>query len=399
MKYIKIMTIIVVGAGITGATFALAIAKFSKNTLKVILIDNSCPSKYNKYKKNNDRILALSAGTCESFSTIDIWKHLRKYSNPIKKIYINDYNHIDSILINAKNYTMSFLGQIVSLKKCQEIFFQLLKKRKIINLIYPYTVKKISFTKNNVIIKLNNQKVFFGKLLVLADGTNSKLVNLCGINYIQNHKNRQIVLTANIFTQFSNHFCAFEYFTKLGSLAILPIKKKLSAIIWCFPIYKKEEIKKFKKHELLKKLQDIFGLKLGKFLNINNIKIIPIVSSIAQKITNHRLVIIGNAAQTLHPIAAQGLNLGIRDAIILAETIVLFFNNKKDLGNSILLNFYKKRRQLDRKIAIYITNFLNLFSKNFFPFLIIRNFGIIFFKKLSFIRHKFINYMMGLNKY
>lgn len=392
------MSIIIIGAGMTGAVLALTISKMSNGMLPITIIEEK-KLKNHHHTGYDARTIVLSDGTIRELKRINLWSIFQTFATKINYIHISEANNINFLLLQAKDYDIDALGHVIQVKKIGQCLFDLLKKEKNITFHCPSVVTHVYRNLKKVMVVLNNKKKIFGKLIIAANGPNSDPAKLCGIRW-KKEDYKQIAVIGNIITQFSSNNYAFEHFTSYGPIAILPISDNVCSFICCFPTKMHMQIKNWNNNNFLKYLQNIFSWKLGKILHVEQFHVYPLSLETANEIINHRIVVVGNTAQTLHPVAGQGYNLAIRDIILLSTLVVKNYNLKKDFGHHSILKTYKNLRALDRKSIIFITDILiKLFSNTCIPLKIIRMFGFKIINRYPEIRNIFIKRMLGWIKY
>lgn len=393
------MTLVIIGGGITGITLALAVSSLTNNALKIILIEHNDLSDIFSSSSYYEHTIALAAGTCQKLIDIDVWKYIEKYTTAIKYIHVSERNNFGMFSIQAKNYNIDALGYVVSLLDLKKTLFNSVKKLPNVHIYCPSTVNQILRHKNNITVLLSSGECITSSLLVMANGSLSTLASTCGMQWTTTNF-KQIALVANVTTELSNKFNAFEQFSNMGPLSLLPISDKKLALVWCHNASAYNVVNSWTNKEFLFYLQKDFGWRLGKFIFMNERLIYPIQSSIAISPISHRLVLVGNAAQTLHPIAGQGFNLCFRDVISLAETLMFANSKNKDIGSYEILNSYYIRRKIDRKIMFNFTNNLAKLFINTNPlFILSRNIGLTLLNYCPFIRKKLIEYSLGWVNY
>lgn len=156
-------------------------------------------------------------------------------------------------------------------------------------------------------------------MLVAADGTHSALATTCGVDW-QQEPYEQLAVIANVATSVAHEGRAFERFTQYGPLAMLPMSGGRCSLVWCHPLERGDEVMAWSDETFCRELQSAFGWRLGQITHAGKRSAYPLALTRAAKPITHRTVLVGNAAQTLHPIAGQGFNLGMRDVMSLAET-------------------------------------------------------------------------------
>lgn len=165
-------------------------------------------------------------------------------------------------------------------------------------------------------------------------------------------------MIANVATSVAHEGRAFERFTKHGPLAMLPMSDGRCSLVWCHPLERREEVLSWSDEKFCRELQSAFGWRLGQITHAGKRSAYPLALTRAARPITHRTVLVGNAAQTLHPIAGQGFNLGMRDVMSLAETLTQAQERGEDMGDYGVLCRYQQRRQRDREATIGITDSL-----------------------------------------
>ncbi|AFA41165.1 FAD/NAD(P)-binding 2-octaprenyl-6-methoxyphenol hydroxylase [Wigglesworthia glossinidia endosymbiont of Glossina morsitans morsitans (Yale colony)] len=369
------MKLTIIGGGIVGLVFALALSHLSNNQIIIDLVEVNKPENYNR-KFCYDRTIAISYYTYYVLKDMKIWNHFIKYVTKISTIEVSDQNNLSKIQIFSHDFLLPFFGYTISSQLMRSKLFQLLKTKNNIYVHCPAKPIKIIREKYNNIVLLDNGKKLISQLIVVADGMRTNIANQFNITYTQ-YSYKSIAMSSKIYTTFSHNFCAFEKFLSSGSLAFLPLKFNIGAIVWCFPENQLNMIKSWNKKKLSQKIQKIFGSSLGALYVFENQQYVNLSLKIANQHISHRLVLIGNSAQVIHPIAGQGLNLGIRDAISLARILRNASKKHIDLGNYNILLKYQNSRKIDQSKTIYITNFLiDLFANRTPYFVLMRNLGL-----------------------
>lgn len=379
------MSIIINGAGVSGVILALVLSKLTKGELKISLIEHSLPECYesNSVLKISSsmpsRIIALSKGGYSELTQLDVNAFLSSCSGSIKKIEISgEWGFLNKILIDAKDYQLSELGYVVELNTLRKRLLDILYAEPSVTIHCPATIKKIKRNDTNNQIILNNGNKISAKLMIAADGAYSTLATSCGMQWFQRNY-QQVAVVTKIITEIPHYGVAFEKFTAFGSLALLPIFNRFSFLIWCVSNIKKEEMINWDADKFSQKLQHVFGWALGKILNVEHRYFYDLWLIQAKSHILHRLALVGNAAQNLHPIAGQGFNLGLRDIMILSKIIVRAFYNNIDIGDYSILNSYQENRRIDQYTIISITDGLvRLFNNNYFSLIFARNLGLFF---------------------
>lgn len=378
----------------TGATLALAISHLSQGRLPVTLIEASAPGERD-HPGFDGRAIALAAGTCQQLAAINIWSSLQGCATPITHVHVSDRGHAGFVALDAQDYQVSALGQVVELHDVGQRLFAMLKQAPGVTLRCPAAVTAATRTQQQVTVTLDHGEQLDGQLLVAADGVRSKLAASCGIQW-QTEDYQQVAVIANVSTQLAHHGRAFERFTRHGPLALLPMSRGRCSLVWCHPLAQKAQVDSWSDEEFLRQLQQAFGWRLGKFTHVGQRLSYPLALQTASQTSSHRLALVGNAAQTLHPIAGQGFNLGLRDVMSLAETLAGAYRQQQDPGSFSVLQHYQQRRQPDRQATVGITDGLvRLFANRYAPLVVGRNLGLMAMDNLPLMRNMLAERTLG----
>ncbi|MBD1228761.1 2-octaprenyl-6-methoxyphenyl hydroxylase [Xenorhabdus griffiniae] len=387
------MNVIIVGGGMTGATLALTIASLSRGQLQVSLIEAAEPTR--EHPGFDARAIALAYGTCQRLQQVGIWPALQHCVTPITHVHVSDRGNSGFTNIRASDYDISALGNVIELHDAGIHLFELLKQSPNIKLYCPAKVNSIERLENSVVVSLNNGEKLTGELLVAADGSHSAIAQACNIPF-KRRSYEQTAIIANVLTSEHPQGMAFERFTQYGPLALLPMSEGRSSLVWCHPLEKQSDVNNWSQHEFLQQLQKAFGWRLGKMLETGQRHSYPLALSTASRQISHRLALVGNASQTLHPIAGQGFNLGMRDVMALAQVISIAATSGQDIGSYQVLAQYQQQRQADRETTIGLTDGLvRLFANDYLPLKIGRNLGLKTMERLSPMRDLFARQTLG----
>ncbi|GAB2950136.1 2-octaprenyl-6-methoxyphenyl hydroxylase [Hafnia psychrotolerans] len=388
------MSIIIVGGGMTGATLALAISTLTQGRLPVHLVEATAPE-HHGHPGFDARSIALAQGTCQQLARVGIWPALAKIATPIRDIHVSDRGHAAFVHLNAAHYGVEALGQVVELHQVGKRLFTLLNEAPGITLHCPAKVIDVARTVDSATVTLDTGETLTAPLLVAADGSHSSLAKACNIGW-QREDYGQIAVIANVATSEPHHGRAFERFTQHGPLALLPMSDGRSSLVWCHPRDAKAEIDGWSEAQFLSELQKAFGWRLGTLKQAGTRFNYPLQLQKANSHISHRLALVGNAAQTLHPIAGQGFNLGLRDVMTLAETLASAVAHGTDIGSYRVLSEYQQRRQPDQQATIGVTDgLIHLFANRWLPLMVGRNLGLLAMEGITPLRDAFTRRTLG----
>ncbi|MFC3022530.1 2-octaprenyl-6-methoxyphenyl hydroxylase [Vibrio zhugei] len=367
----KTFDVVIAGGAMAGGTLALAISQLSHQTLSVAVIE--------AYQHDNQahpgfdsRAIALSHGTAETLKQFGIWPHLSEVVTPIKHIHVSDRHHFGMTEIDHNDVDLDALGYVVELIDVGNVYRQQLSQHDNITVFCPDKVEEVERHQDHVTVSLSSGETVKGQLLVAADGAFSTCSDLIGLDYTD-HDFEQYAVIANVVPSEPHLGRAFERFTENGPIAMLPMSDNRLSLVWCVPADKVAELMTESDDEFLAELQQAFGWRLGEFQRVGQRANYPLQLRVRDKNISHRFAIVGNAGQTLHPIAGQGFNLGIRDVATLAEEITA----TEQIGEYAQLVRFQRRREQDRHATISLTSSLvHLFSNQWLTLALGRNLGL-----------------------
>ncbi len=398
----KEFDIIIAGGGMVGATAALALAQLEMNIALVEPIEPTLDIS----PSYDQRAVALSAASVAIYKSLNLWDQIQPLASPITDIHISDQGNFGFTRINAKDCKVDALGQVIPLDQTGPILWQSIRSIKNITLFCPAKISAIKSSEELgdpiEIILIDNQKkqhLLSAKLLLAADGTYSSVAKMSSIETTRNSY-RQHAVIANITTEKAHNNRAFERFTQQGPLALLPLKRKSMSLVWCQNEENIDNVMNYSDDEFIQQLQLAFGYRLGQITKVGQRCEYPLALHTCHQPFKQRVLLLGNAAHTLHPIAGQGFNLGLRDIAALVDAIVKAktHSHNLDYGQVSFLAEYLQQRQADWKLTIGATDSLvKLFSYDFFLLTLARDKGLCLLDKIPFLKQKVASMAMGFN--
>ncbi len=354
-QYKKDITI--VGGGLTG----MALAAFLAETgLKIALIEKYDISS-KKYLSKDLRTTAISYGTRKIFEKYGMWKDLRKFAQPIKKIIVYDREENNKINF-ANSESDSFLGYVLENEKIKKTFLNKINSKKNIKILKNSSVNAIEKLDEHLLVKTKN---FFinTNLLVAADGKNSFVRNYFKNKLFFKNYNHS-ALVANIIHLYDHKGIAHEFFFNSGPLALLPVHKDnlgnfRSTLIWSNNKNYIRDLTRTDDKFFLEILNEKIERHLGSVKKVINKKSFPLSAHLNSSFYDDRVVFLGDAAHSIHPIAGQGWNLGIRDLRELSNLIEESMSLGLDIGSNFLCKKFHQKRFYDAYNFYQITDKLN----------------------------------------
>ena len=386
--------VLVVGSGLVGLVAAHCMSSLNYN---VIIVDEKI---FNKPKKTpiDIRTVAISEGSKQFLDSLFLWDGIKSFAEPIKKIKVYDRSSSNKILF--ENFEVKKqLGYVVENNKFRTFLISKLKDKKNVKIFFETGVKKIKIEES--FVKSYCEKLSIkSKLIIAADGKNSYLRKIMKNNiFKKNYSENALVL--NFFHKKNLNNTAYEIFYKTGPLAILPMNSKSkffqSSIIWSNNKLLTQKLLSCSNEFIANILDEKIGDIIGQIMKINSKQTFPLSAHINQTFVNKRIIYVGDSAHSIHPIAGQGWNLGIKDIKNLEFICKNLSFNKEEIGNEV---FCKKYNSMSYKNAFQlyqITDKLNShFKINDKIYRLLSNAGFGFIENNQQIKNKITKYAMGL---
>jgi 2-octaprenyl-6-methoxyphenol hydroxylase len=386
--------ILIVGGGMVGASLAVALKPLK---LKIGLIEafNFGVAEQPSY---DDRSIALSYGSSRIYQGMGLWDKLRSGVESIQHIHISDRGHFGATRLEAREENVPALGYVVESRVLGKLLYEELGTGKI-ELIVPAKVFAVEQGADSVRVQLERDGVvdtLQTRLLVVSDGTNSAVRDMLGIG-VTRREYHQTALIANVTTAEPHRHTAYERFTPNGPLALLPLTEGRYSLVWTHRDEDVAATMQLDDAAFLRKLQAEFGYRQGEFVRVGQRAVYPLVLQKSLREVAGRAVVIGNSSHALHPVAGQGLNLGLRDVAVLADLLAEADNSGTDPGRQELLADYEQRRQPDYAAVIQYTDTLvRIFSNDFAPLGHARAGGLLAVDRMPLLRHWITRQSMGL---
>lgn len=392
MREVKSFDVIIAGGAMAGSTLALALNALSQRALSIAIIE---PFQMNHHAHPgfDSRSIALAHGTVELLKSWGLWQSLSPFATPITQIHVSDRSHAGMVNFDSTHLGLDALGYVVELSKVGQQYAEKINACDNITYFCPLSVEHVERSPEHVSVTLSDQQRITGKLLVAADGALSTSSAQMGF-VRQEHDFEQVALIANVVSAQQHQGRAFERFTASGPLALLPMSDDRLSLVWCLSAEQAEQMLYASDSEFLAQLQTMFGWRLGRFLQVGQRSTYPLILRYHSQTIAHRFVTIGNAAQTLHPIAGQGFNLGIRDIATLAQ--VLTEEDTQSMGEYRQLATFRQRREADRQATIQLTSTLvHLFSNDWLTLRVGRNLGLMAMENIPLLKAPLLNHTLG----
>ena len=385
--------IVIAGGGMVGSSLALALAPLGLSVAIVEPVSRTAQAQ----PSFDDRSTALSRSTQRMFEAMGLWGDIVAAATPITHIHVSDKGRFGFSHIDAEEQCVEALGYVVINRVLGGVLQASLGGLNALDFLCPARIVGARLAPDQATVTLEEgggaQRALSCDLLVAADGSNSAVREMIGITATQESYGQRAVI-GNLLPEKPLRGRAFERFTEQGPLAILPVAEGRAGFVWNVPESDAERVLALDDESFLAELQQEFGNRLGTFSRVGKRASYPLVLSKALRLTAQRAVLVGNAAHGLHPAAAQGFNLGLRDAAALCDCIA---DSPSDAGDSELLARYSEWRRHDQKKLLEFTDGLvHLFGDARGPVRVLRNIGMLGFDLIPGVRSLFAKHTMGL---
>ncbi len=403
--------IAIVGGGMVGVSLALMLAKqlsAGDECVKISLIEKfPFPEQGTALAQPSFdmRSSALSVGSIAMLKALGVWQALADQVAPIKDIHISDQGHYTSTLIHAKNYDVEQLGGVVAnshLGQC--LLAQLSSSR--VECIAPATVTGCRLRQHGAQLSVQTEDSGETKtsellvdLVLIADGADSPLRQSLGIDS-QSQPYQQSAIITNIALERDHQQVAYERFTHQGPLALLPLEpfagEHRASVVWTRDHSSVDALMALDDETFLQELQACFGYRAGNFTKVGKRYSyeLNLVQS-TEQVRSH-IVVLGNAAHFLHPVAGQGFNLSLRDCATLVDILAHAYRNHQPLGHYSTLEKYVAKREYDQDLTIGLTDtMVKMFSSKKLSLSVLRQLGLYGLQAIPGTKNLLARQMMG----
>ncbi len=396
--------VIIVGGGMVGLSLSLMLAKqnIAVKLLEAIKYPNYDDANLAPYHSSFDaRNSALSRRSVQIYQELGLWDSLQEHATPILQVHITEQGSFGKARLKAEQEKVESFGQVIENAWLGRVLLTQVQKEKNIELIDGVKVTSLTQTENeaNIEAERDGEKLSItAKLVIAADGRDSFCRKALGVG-ASVHDYDQVAIVTSVQTSKPHDHVGFERFSHLGPLALLPLPGEYRrSVVW--PVKKGTEdewLGDENDQHFLDALQETYGDRAGKFEKTGKRFCFPLSQVLAEKQAVGRVVLMGNAAHTIHPVAGQGFNLCMRDAYVLVRYLTEQLAKSEDIGEPSMLLDYEKSRLTDQQRVIKFCDSVVRGFSNQNPILkLIRNTGLLAFDLIPGIKPLVANYAMGL---
>ncbi|MCG9512111.1 MULTISPECIES: 2-octaprenyl-6-methoxyphenyl hydroxylase [Acinetobacter calcoaceticus/baumannii complex] len=396
--------VIIVGGGMVGLSLSLMLAKanITVKLLEAVKYPNYDDQNVAPYHSSFDaRNTALSRRSVQIYQKLGLWDALQQHATPILQVHITEQGSFGKARLIAEQEKVESFGQVIENAWLGRVLLTQVRQQPLIELIDGVQVTALTQDAEQVHIEAKRGEEVLklvSKLLIAADGRDSFCRQAIGVG-VDVHDYDQVAIVTTVQTSKPHEQVGFERFSALGPLALLPLPGEYRrSVVW--PVKKGTEgewLGDENDQHFLNALQQTYGDRAGKFEKTGKRFSYPLSQVLAHKQAVGRVILMGNAAHTIHPVAGQGFNLCLRDADVLVRYLVNQLTASDDIGNPDNLLAYEQARLSDQQRVIKFCDTVVRGFSNQNPLLkLIRNTGLIAFDVIPGVKPLVANYAMGL---
>jgi 2-octaprenyl-6-methoxyphenol hydroxylase len=406
------ISVAIAGGGLSGGLLALALLRHTSQS--VLLCEKNTRDFFEQRwcaegASFDDRALALSWSSIVFFRELGIWHDLIPYAEAIGQVEVSEKGRWGVTRLDTSGLPCDALGYVIEIRALLRVIYQHLDQYALQGRwisLWGEGLSNLELGEKNVQFSVKEQ-AYCAALLVVAEGIEGGLCQQLGISYTE-HAYHETALYMNVVCAKPKKNTAFERFLPSEVLALLPMTQlpmtqlpmtqNRYSLVWTFPDAHLSEIQAYDDNALKQQLLSRFGGRMGDWLSIGKRQFFPLVKRVALEQVRHRVVILGNAAHTIHPVAAQGLNLTVRDIKELVRYCVTSFGSTEkssDFGCFADLWAYEQQRQQDQSRVIHSTGFIRgIFQADFFLLSLMRSKGLWLLESMPSVKQKFTSIAM-----
>ena len=380
--------LIIVGGGLVGAGFAAALKPAG---LRIALVDARLPS------SDDPRLFALNASSCQFLSNLGLWPQLAPHAAPILQVHVSHQGHFGAVRMHHDDVNLPSLGHVIPARYIETALNDTLLTLPNTDVYRPARLKMLNQTEQEAAVILDTDDgeiILHAAVVIGADGTAStvrKLVNI-PVDVVDY---QQSAIVTRVGLRRAHHNIAYERFYAHGAIAMLPLPGDESACIWSANHAEAERLAALSDDNYLSEMQKLFGFRLGRLQSIQQRHIFPLQMMRAERTHDGCVLLLGNSAHTLHPIAAQGFNLALYEAAVLVEGMLKKLNSCESVTATDLHAILEQSRQ-QQSVSVSVSHWLaQIFSYDSAPANLLLSLGMTGFNAVTPLKKKFTSVMTG----
>ncbi|GGK81795.1 UbiH/UbiF/VisC/COQ6 family ubiquinone biosynthesis hydroxylase [Amphritea balenae] len=387
--------LLIVGGGMVGATIAAALGN---SDLKIAVIEQHSPDSFNSESEHDLRVSALSIASENILTTLGVWDGIAsRRVCPYRRMKVWEVDEQRaSTEFNSDHIGSDHLGFIVENRIIQLALLEKLKSFDNIELFCPVDTESIDYSPGCSMVRLADGREIIGKVLVAADGGMSRVRAAAGIG-VHSWDYDQHALVASVITDYPQQDITWQQFTSTGPLAFLPLSGSRASLVWYNKPAEVKRLLQLNDEQFLEQLQRTFPACLGVIDQLLDRGAFPLRRQHAQQYVKEGVALAGDSAHMINPLAGQGVNIGLLDAAVLAETLLNAHRAGEDISSYEILKQYEQQRRSHNLLMMQLMDsFYRIFSNDLLPLKLLRNIGLGAAERLSPARNKVMRYAMGL---
>ncbi len=393
--------LVISGGGLAGASLALdsALAGFSVALVDIRKIDPATES------AANPRAIALTYSSGMIFRRLKLWDRLQSQAvSAIRQIEVTDTSLRGQVWLRACDAGVDALGWNVESQEIQAELYRSLVELDSISIFSPAQITESNINTDGVSTQIvmrdgSASSSLKARALIIADGGESTMAGKLGFkSRLKEYEQRALV--CRVETDRPNRHNAYEHFTRSGPLALLPSGERGYSVVWTLEHKQVEYLRTIEPQQFLFELQDVFSDRVGRFVSLATERMsYPLRFSVMRDFVRPRVVVIGNAMHTFHPVAGQSFNLALRESAELVEVLSQHRKLGWDIGSYDVLADYQRRRQRESQaVAGFTDGLIRMFANDYPMRSLFRNIGLDFIQAIPPVKRFLLLRTMGLRQ-
>ena len=384
--------VVIVGGGMVGAAVACGLGD---SDLKVAIIEAQVPKPFSPDQAHDLRVSALSIASRNIMEGVGAWDGIvSKRFCPFRRMRV--WEKAGDTTFNSNDINAPELGYIVENRVTQLALLERLEAFDNVKLTMPQTISKIHYDGHASEVVLADGQVLYAKLLVAADGGQSRARQSVGLG-VTGWDYQQHALVIYVETAYPQQDITWQRFVSSGPQAFLPLTGNYGSIVWYQSPDEVRRLQALPYEQLKSELMAAFPDCLGEITQVLGVASFPLKRQHAQNYVKQGVALVGDAAHMINPLAGQGVNIGLLDAAALAEVVIEAHERGKDIADlSVLKRYESMRRNENLKMMTVMDLFYQSFSNDILPVKLVRNIGLGLAQRLTPVRNKVMKAAMGL---
>jgi 2-octaprenyl-6-methoxyphenol hydroxylase len=387
--------LVIIGGGLVGGSLACALSGCG---LRIAVVE-AVPASDKSQPSYDERVIALSWGSRRILEAIGLWADIEPEAEPIRQVHVSDRGHCGLARLDREDAGVDALGYVAPARAMGIAIRSALKVAPDVELFCPARLldHRVETDRVDLEVQSEDERLRLSTpLLVAADGGDSAVRQRLDLK-VQDERYDQDAIITTVSPDRPRTGVAFERFTDTGPLALLPMTGGRYSVVWTCHRDETSDLLALGDDVFLERLQSRFGYRLGRFQQVAPRRAYPLKLVLTRNPVQPRVVLIGNAAHTLHPVAGQGFNLGLRDVAALAEVVAQSARAGADLGGPAALSDYRVWRGADQPSTARLTDLLaRIFVNPWPPLRLARSAAMLGLDLIPPARHRLAHRFMGI---